>query len=901
MRTKDTVDMIAFATRFVAIGPGLIIAFLFFLPFMAKKPLGIEILSVLYTIFFVLSLCIKYIWVHVGPNGVASIGTTCIFMVRMRITGNIWVILFNTLIYGCFNLPGVLRPQLTTSSLPYLEVVYVFSILLAATLCMFFIEIYMRKLFVVNAKMRETKNSIDEKVKQSQKILENILPANFVEQAKKSPYGFIQEHNQLCVLFSDLVSFTSFSSTITAAKLFNILNRHFSTFDNLAEQLKLEKVKTIGDAYFCIGFEERQGTERCVMMGHLMIKKINEMNIEHNENFRIRIGLAEGPSTLCVMGSLKITFDGFGKSVTEAQHMEETSEPNRVHVNQEIVDKTKAYFDFDEREDQTYLLANMKKEMEISEYISKIEKVSIEEPLTEAPVDTMETLEISFKQMPPMITRNNLSLFLKGNYTSLYNSNTQQSIDTEEYSNFIQKPQEEQQEEKTQKYPRFSRITTLFHSKAHFNNYFVSSYSSQHAILLGMGFLSTFLYIVATVFYYNTVYFENLPIQFMTSLGIGQCSCIIINIIITTLFIAPFIRKYYIIGLLYTTLLTLNLIAFLLVSGFHLQEKTTQWIFRPFYYCITSIFVFIPTIPLFLKLIIYVTCMIVPYTVFNVLVFGFEFTILLESISNVIMQLLLSYLLHYIIARIYEQKQTIAIQVEQLKQNSKRNQELLHSSLPPHIVKKLNENATTIMTIEEKNTHSVDIYDDIKATNVMFVKFYGLGAIEQSEIGIHFLNDMFSWFDLIAVEFGMLKIKSIGTTYIAMCEDGNSAAKCALAFLHITNHIIPIYNDLFKKKNQDLIDTTISVKIGMHCGPVSAGILGVSKFLYDIFGDTVNVSSRMCTLSKDNSIQLTKLFVDQLNDPLFHVKPRGSINVKGKGQMDTFFLCGYSDTIGQNN
>mmetsp|Transcript_8038 Transcript_8038/g.11983 ORF Transcript_8038/g.11983 Transcript_8038/m.11983 type:complete len:786 (+) Transcript_8038:1095-3452(+) len=781
----------------------------------------------------------------------------------------------------------------------------------------------------------------------------------------------MQEHNKLCVLFSDLVSFTSISSTISAAKLFRILNRHFSAFDELAEQLALEKVKTIGDAYFCIGFEYNHGPERCVFMSHLMIKKLQELNDEYQENFQIRIGIAQGPSTLCVMGNLKITFDGFGKSVTEAQEMESTSEPNRVHVNEDIKELTKHIFKFEKRfepHDTYFLQGPIEKALTIDAFqnilwshddSSHSQKSRNSLTLTSNSLSSLPEqyavlerayVEPKFVQLPPMISRNNLQHFLKDAYSSFIHikkNNTDaksamkyiDQFDTDRYAAFIQSSHDQVdeviQDEKTlKKYPKFNRLTTLFHSKDLLKEFLLSSYDKQQYILIGLGFVVTIVYFTSTLFSYNTVYFESLPFSYMTTFGIVEATCILLNLLFTILYAIPCFHRFYIVGLAYSLIFTVNLIVYIIAYGLHNQEKPLVWVYRPFFYCATSVYLFFPTIPFLLKIVVFFTCMIIPSFIFNILTLGVNVTVLIESVANFLMQILVAYILHFVIAKIFERRKKMASQVAELEYKSKRNHALLHSSLPPHIVERMNENiksklkqlqrhaSLSVLTKDKKNIQDVQIYDDISSTNVMFVKFYGLGDLEQSKIGIHFLNDIFSWFDLIADELHLLKIKSIGTTYIAMCQNAKDVAKCALAFLHITKHIIPIYEKsfidyakqlaIFKASEVEAVINSddegsycsdvpidhleipkVSVKLGIHTGPVSAGILGVSKFLYDIFGDTVNVSSRMCTLSDNNCIQLTKTFVNQLNDSSFFIQPRGLIDVKGKGSMQTYFLYGY--------
>jgi len=79
------------------------------------------------------------------------------------------------------------------------------------------------------------------------------------------------------------------------------------------------------------------------------------------------------------------------------------------------------------------------------------------------------------------------------------------------------------------------------------------------------------------------------------------------------------------------------------------------------------------------------------------------------------------------------------------------------------------------------------------------------------------------------------------------------------------------------------------MRIGINCGPVVAGVIGTRKFIYDLWGDTVNIASRMETQGHPGRIQVTRSTRDLLSDR-YQFEPRGTINVKGKGEMQTYWL-----------
>ena len=153
---------------------------------------------------------------------------------------------------------------------------------------------------------------------------------------------------------------------------------------------------------------------------------------------------------------------------------------------------------------------------------------------------------------------------------------------------------------------------------------------------------------------------------------------------------------------------------------------------------------------------------------------------------------------------------------------------------------------------------------------------------------------MFTKCDAICAKHNVTKIKTIGDSYLAVAfpSDGDAAQRAAHSAIEMMN--ITLNESLNKALNKALVE----FRIGIHCGPITAGVIGTARMQYDVWGDTVNVASRMESTSEPGRIHISEAFArllpatssgDSFERPL-QVLERGEIDVKGKGMMKTFWL-----------
>ena len=214
-----------------------------------------------------------------------------------------------------------------------------------------------------------------------------------------------------------------------------------------------------------------------------------------------------------------------------------------------------------------------------------------------------------------------------------------------------------------------------------------------------------------------------------------------------------------------------------------------------------------------------------------------------------------------------------------IQKEKNRSDRLLHNILPEETALELKENGK----VQAKKFDSV---------TVLFTDFKGFTEYAKNlspEELVSSVDYYFSKFDEIMEKYGMEKIKTIGDAYMAVgglpFQTNDHAYKMLLAAFEIAQFI----EESKQNKKDDI--THFDIRIGINTGPVVAGVVGIHKFAYDIWGDTVNVASRMETLSNPGRINISENTYELVKD-VFQCKYRGEIEVKNRGMMKMYFVNG---------
>jgi class 3 adenylate cyclase len=205
-----------------------------------------------------------------------------------------------------------------------------------------------------------------------------------------------------------------------------------------------------------------------------------------------------------------------------------------------------------------------------------------------------------------------------------------------------------------------------------------------------------------------------------------------------------------------------------------------------------------------------------------------------------------------------------------------RSEQLLLNILPVQIAKQLREGHTTIA----ESQHDVSI---------LFADLVGFTPLAEA-LGpsalVELLNEVFSGFDDLADASGLEKIKTVGDAYMVAGGIPVPRPDHLTSLLEMALHMGAVVEEVGRR-----LDQPLQIRIGIDTGPVVAGVIGRRKFSYDLWGDTVNSASRMESHGLPGRIHVTQRVVEA-SEGTFEFEDRGSLEVKGKGPMRTYFLVG---------
>jgi adenylate cyclase len=216
-----------------------------------------------------------------------------------------------------------------------------------------------------------------------------------------------------------------------------------------------------------------------------------------------------------------------------------------------------------------------------------------------------------------------------------------------------------------------------------------------------------------------------------------------------------------------------------------------------------------------------------------------------------------------------------------LRNEQTKSETLLLNILPKEIAAILKNESRTI----------ADHYTEASILFADMVGFTPLSAKLEPVEMVELLNEAFSYFDTLVDKYDLEKIRTIGDSYMVASGVPRRRADHAQALICMALEMRDFLATHMFRNNQRL-----SFRIGINSGPVIGGVIGKRKFVYDVWGDAVNVASRMESHGMSNTIQITRATYDLIKEG-FVYEPRGKVDVKGKGEMEVWLVAAAKERL----
>ncbi|XP_012289111.1 adenylate cyclase type 3 [Orussus abietinus] len=776
------------------------------------------------------------------------------------------------------------------------------AILGAASYCL--AEFQQRRAFLETRQSLKVQLVIEEQSAEQERLLLSVLPehvavkmrqdlgASMDTQFKKI---YMSRHENVSILYADIVGFTAISSTYSASDLVKILNELFARFDQLSERYEQLRIKILGDCYYCISgapVERPDHAVLCVHMGLSMVEAIKYVQQKTNSPVDMRVGIHTGAILAGVLGQRQWQFDVYSKDVELANKMESSGMAGRVHISNAT-------------------LGFLNGEFEVEPAYGE----EREEALQRAGIVTYFIVR-ALKPFRPAVTKSLASLADA--------ESSQRILDVDDSRN--KEDSEEFRQRLREKLDSKGGATDLKGHASwltlHFKDPNVESafHSAEEAFsplsLLGGPLVLICASPVWRLQPWGPFTWGGAVVVTLFGIVLAGATCL------GSAVRARWLRRT--LGLL----MIFSLVIYLLLDMGNcaiIEEvdpptnASIGWSPRcpyPSYYSYIGVLALVaismPAYISYLGKAFLMSLLAGAQCTINVLFIGSNLDRediastppgpvpfpLKYSLSATLITIAAALV---VVARytekarrvLYLRGREVVAQRERAADMERRNGALIYNILPPHV-------AAYFLS---KSRHHDDLYSQsyaevgvLFASIPNFADFYSEESINNQGLEcLRFLNEVISDFDAILDHDkfkNIIKIKTIGSTYMAASgitespepEDGPRWA-------HLST-LVEFALEL-KKALSGINEQSFNhfvLKMGINHGPVTAGVIGARKPHYDIWGNTVNVASRMESTGKVGCIQVTDETRKILEPFGFGFEQRGMVFVKGKGQLLTHYL-----------
>uniref|UniRef100_A0A0N4Z5S0 adenylate cyclase n=1 Tax=Parastrongyloides trichosuri TaxID=131310 RepID=A0A0N4Z5S0_PARTI len=736
----------------------------------------------------------------------------------------------------------------------------------------------------------------------------------------------VQSHDNVSILFADIVNFTVLAKQLTAKDLVRTLNELYSKFDEDAQKLQCMRIKFLGDCYYCVSgmpVNRPNHADMCVLMGLEMIKTIKQVRDATGVDVNMRIGVHTGNIYCGIIGIIRWQFDVWSDDVTLANHMESSGRPGAVHITKKtkemlvgdyrIIDSS---VDVDNernnnkcKEETYYILPDKNTILERTASIYRNKRKNLD-LMTNEDIGTSQS-RLSIKSKFSKITE------FWGAETPFANLN-KASKDGEHsgrrpnYSNTIQCMT---LIENNLNKMNFSNVKSILNWSSKRNEYQTAKMLfpfCKNSLNINLSECATLLILSIPLAIANfCTIFAYYPPD-IHPLLVGQlCVCLLGLAMICIIEQMTVVGHSFLTSLAFAVSLLIAIGSHITITFRSVVDDATK---IPSLVWLPSAMCHLCSIPVLYRLSYAFRCVLATadLCIFSILLVIFpgyginymlktvNYKILSSQITAITIHLLAVYVLLLFVEWIteYEHKIEAACDIAfkneetevQLMQDI--NTLLIQNILPQSVAIKFLEPDRQTDELYAKDHNNVCV---MFASIANFNDYWSECEKSRKLECLRLLNEIVCEFDklLLKPKFSCIeKIKTVASTYMAASglyenEGDLNRQKNVIAMVEFALSM----NGVLEQLNLDSFQN-FNLRIGLSLGPLVGGVIGAQKPQFDIWGNTVNMASRMDSHGIVNKIHITKEVAEILIKEGYEVESCGAIKVKGvKEPMETFSLC----------